>query len=111
MKKLLLIGLIFFLPIRVSADPLNVSDILSKVPLKQGIAYSLIDNKIEYLSTLEIANWRGLAAEVGYSSNDMLVGVLSYEFMKLEDMGVTLPILDLIDARIGAYIGVGRMDW
>ncbi len=93
-------------PMPAMAEELSLRGTLEKIPaLKQGIAYSVVDHGINYLSTLEVANWKGIAFEVGYSSKDKLVGVVSYELLKLKDLGVTLPLLDLIEFRVGLYGG------
>jgi len=92
------------------AEDLSIEDSLKKLPaLKQGIAYSLMEHDIHYLSTLELINWKGIAFEAGYSSKDKVVGVISYELLKLKDLGVTVPVLDLIECRVGTYAGWGRL--
>jgi hypothetical protein len=92
------------------AQELVISDQIKKLPvLKQGIAYSLIEHTISYLNTIEVIKWKGIALEAGYSSEDRAVAVVSYELLKLKDLGVTLPVLDLIECRVGAYAGYGRI--
>lgn len=112
MKKLLLMLVLSFICVGAAqAEELSIGDSLKKIPsLKQGIAYSLLDNDVSYLSTLEVLNWKGVALEVGYSSKDKAVAVVSYELLKLKDLGVTVPILDLIECRVGAYAGYGRLN-
>lgn len=93
------------------ADEITLSDTLEKLPaLKQGVAYSLQDRDFSYLSTLELASWKGFTLEAGYSSNDKIVGVISYPLLKLRDIGVSLPILDLIECNLGFYAGYGRVE-
>lgn len=95
-------------------------DDLSKLPAwKHGVAYSVADQKFNYLTTLELFNdllgCKGLALEAGYSgkaenTRDKLVAVLSYDVLNLKDMGVKTPILDLVDFRVGVYGGIGRIE-
>lgn len=98
------------------AEDLNVRDILANVPaLKQGVAYSLLDHKLNYLSTFEVAKWKGFALEAGYAgaaenTGNKLVAVASYRVTGLKDLGVEVPILDLVEFNIGAYAGFGRVD-
>lgn len=85
-------------------------------PLKQGVAYSMVDSKINYLSTIEILKKKGFTLEAGYagdadSSDHKIVGVLSYELLKLRDLGVDLPILDLVEFNPGIYFGAGRLNF
>ena len=113
MKKIIVVALavLFLFSAVAVAEELSIGDSLKKIPnLKQGVAYSLIDNDVSYLSTVEVAKWKGIAIEAGYSSKDKVVAVISYELLKLKDLGVTMPILDLIEARIGIYAGYGRLN-
>lgn len=110
MKRIMGISIIsvicLLLATLVMAEELSIGDTLKKIPaLKQGIAYSLMEHDLNYLSTIEVANWKGIAFEAGYSSKDKVIGVISYELLKLKDFGVTLPLLDLIEFRIGLYGG------
>lgn len=97
-------------------EALDVGSQLSKLPnLKQGIAWSAIDNEFNYLSTVELANWKGVTFEAGYAgaaenTQDKIVAVVSYPIVKLKDMGVTVPILDLVELNVGAYAGYGRIE-
>lgn len=95
----------------VRAETLSISDQLKKLPaLKQGVAFSLIDNDFSYLSTIECLNWKGITLEAGYSSKDKIVGVISYQLLKLKDLGVKVPILDLVEFNLGLYGGYGRLN-
>lgn len=117
MKKLFLtLGIILSLSCQSFAgEYLKVSKLLDKIPpMKQGIAYSIIDSKFNYLSTLQIANWKNFSLEVGYAgraknTGDKAVVVTSYNIAKLKDFGVTLPILDLVEFNLGIYAGFGRI--
>jgi len=109
MKKLLFVALvvcaIFALCSAAYAD-IDITDTLSKIPsLKQGIAYSITESDFSYLSTFEIANYKGFALEAGYSQKNKLVGVISYELVNAKKLGITLPVLDLIDCRVGLWAG------
>ena len=44
-----------------------------------------------------------------YSSNDKAVGVVSYQLATLKDLGVTLPVLDLVEFNLGYHVGYGRI--
>jgi len=92
------------------AGELSISETAKKIPaLKQGIAYSIPDADFCYLSTIEIANKFGVSLEAGYSSKDKAVLVASYKILELKNY-VNVPLLDLIEANVGAYYGFGRID-
>jgi len=108
MKKLLLVGLIMLFAGTAMAQ-LDVTDTLSKFPLKQGVAYDVDNYKVSYISTIEVANYKNISLEVGYSSVDDIIGVISLPIIKLKDF-VNIPIIDLIEFNIGYYIGYSRID-
>lgn len=90
---------------------LNIGEVIEKIPnWKQGVSYSLIDSDFNYVSTLEIANWKGITAEAGYNSENAVVGVISYQLLKLKDFGVKVPVLDLLECNVGAYAGYKRLE-
>lgn len=96
---------------------LNVHETLGKLPaLKQGLAYSFVDNKINYLSTAEILKFKGFSLEAGYAgkadeTGHKAVAVATYQLAKLKDMGVDVPVLDMIEFNVGYYVGVGRIQF
>lgn len=108
---------LLILAIPARAESLNLSEVASNLPaLKQGIAYSIEDSKINYLSTVEILKWEGFALEAGYAgaaeeTSHKAVGVISYQVAKLKDYGVTLPVLDLLEFNLGLYAGYGRLQF
>jgi hypothetical protein len=112
-KFSLLIGLL--LVCGVAKADIDISESLNKVPgLHQGVGFSVIDNKVNYLTTLDIVSWKGLTLEGGYAgaakdTGDKIVAVLSYNLWNAKEAGVTLPVLDLVDVRVGAYAGIGRI--
>src|SRR3990167_10409146 len=109
-KWLIALGIVFLMAPPVCAE-LNLSEALDKIPtMKQGLGYDIAESEgISYLSTLELAKWKGITLEAGYSSTDKIVGVVSYQLLRLKDLGVTLPILDLLEANIGFFYGYSRV--
>lgn len=112
MKKMLAVLAVCFAMFgNCYAESLSIGEQIKKIPgLKQGVAYSLAEHNFSYLSTIEVLKWKGISAEVGYSSKDKLVGVVSYELLKLKDLGVTVPILDLVSFQPGVFFGAGRLN-
>lgn len=89
-------------------------DIVKKIPaVKSGIGYSAIDNKINFLSTFQVATYKNVNFELGYSGDaenagDKVVGVVSYKLVALKDF-LTVPVLDLIECNVGVYYGIGNI--
>ena len=98
------------------ADPVQVGTALSKIPaLKQGVAYSVLDSRFNYIATFDVASKSGFNLEAGYAgiaknTGDKLVAVISYDLFDAKKFGITWPVADLIKFRPGIYAGVGRMD-
>ncbi len=111
MKRLLIMMMIFMgvlcLLYSFAQADISVSDTLKKCPtLRPGIAYNNKSYKIEYLTTAEIMNYKGVAFEGGWvADSDMAVGVVSYDLLNLKKLGVKVPILDLVDVRPGMWLG------
>lgn len=101
-----------------SAAPLKlekIADKLKEVELKQGLAWSLSDNKLNYTSTFDIASWKGVSLGVGYAgaapnTAHKAVAVVSYPLVKL-DKYLDMPILDLIELEAGAFLGAGNISF
>ena len=105
MKKLicLIVIMLFLIPGVACAE----------IALKSGIGYSVADSKVNFLSTIEVAKWKQITLEAGYAGSaentqDKVVAVVSYPLVKLGDY-VELPVLDLIECNLGAYVGYGRL--
>jgi hypothetical protein len=104
------------LAIPARAEELNVSELISKLPaLNQGVAFSIKDSNFNYLATVDAVSIKGFKIEVGYAgvaknTGDKIVGVASYDLLKLKNVGVTLPILDLVEFRPGVWLGYGHIN-
>lgn len=115
MVKKLVVALLVLMACSTAKASVDLSEWSDKIPeVKQGIAFSLLDNKVNYLSTIEVAKFKNVTFELGYAgkvrnTGDKVVGVLSYPIVNLKDLGVDMPILDLVSLNIGAYAGVGRV--
>ena len=115
-KRIVFVALFALYGTIAHAEAINLPDLLAKLPaLKQGVAYSVLDSKVNYLTTMDIVTWKGFALEAGYAADaentgSKLVAVISYDVINLKERGVTVPILDLIDLRLGMYAGVGDIN-
>jgi len=91
---------------------LNLGDIVEQLPeLKQGLAYSIENKEFNYISTVEFMQWKDLTFECGYSPSDAILAVISYRIAGLKELGVTMPILDLIEFNLGYYAGVRQLNF
>ena len=115
MKKFLLIAVFVMACGFAHAEALSLGETLKALPgASQGVAWSLRDDKLNYLTTIDIVQWKGIALEAGIAADaentgTKAVAVASYDVVNLKKLGVTIPVLDLIDVRLGAYAGFGRI--
>ena len=116
MKKIigLMLAVLLLIPGISFAEALDVSDALSKVEFKQGVAYSVQDSVWNYLSTAEILKKGDFSLDAGTAYDAEKTGVKavivgSYRLGGLEKLGVEVPILKYIDLKPGVYFGVGRI--
>lgn len=92
----------------------SIFDVAAQMPaMNQGVAVSVLDSNINYLSTVDVVKWKGFNIEAGYSgrakeTGDKIVAVLSYDLLSLKDK-TTIPILNLVEFRPGIWYGVGRI--
>lgn len=115
MKNLSKILLAIFLLVgSTSVKASSIFDVVSQVPaLNQGVAVSVLDSNINYLSTVDLVKWKGFNVEAGYAGSakntgDKIVAVFSYDLLSLKDK-TTIPILNLVEFRPGVWFGVGRI--
>lgn len=86
---------------------------LAEIAWKSGVGFSVIDSKINVLSTVELAKWKNITLEAGYAGDseetqDKAVAVISYPIIKLGDY-VDIPVIDLLECNLGVYGGYGRI--
>ena len=108
MKKVLFVLVLLMLGGKPVFADLSIKDTLDRFPLKQGVAYSLYDSGIDYLSTFEVLNIKGVSFEVGYATEDKMVGVISYQILDLGKY-ITTPFLKELQLNVGWYVGASRI--
>ena len=114
-KFSLLVGLILLCGV-AKAEDVSIIDGLKKLPgLKQGVAFSIDDAKVNYLTTVDVAKFKGFNLEAGVAMDSEKTGtkavaVLSYDLFNAKKAGIDMPVLDLIDIRPGVWAGYGRIE-
>jgi hypothetical protein len=109
---LVLIGMFVFSSVLFAAEEdYTFSKFMTSIKmqdLKQGVGYSFIENKFNYMFTKEGLKYKGFTAEYGFNSTDKIVGVLSYQLIALKDY-IDAPIIDWLELNLGLYGGWGRI--
>lgn len=87
-----------------------IVEFFKKMPgMRPGVMYNYKDSDVSFLYTAILAEKGIFAIEGGYSTSDDLVGVISFKLVALKDLGIDLPILDLIEFRPGYAVGTSRI--
>lgn len=85
----------------------SIGDLFSKLPnLKQGIAFDIKSGNASYFSTAEVLNYKGFSLSAGYASSSGIVGSLDFDLGGLSKLGINVPILSMIDLRVGFMVGL-----
>ena len=85
----------------------DVGNLFSKLPnLKQGAAYDVKSGNATFISTAELLNYAGFSLSAGYSTSSAIVGSLDYDIGGLSKLGINVPILSMVDLRIGMMVGM-----
>ncbi len=91
----------------VPVTPVAVVNTLQSIPqAKQGAMYVPVSQQIDYISTWQIVTKSNFSLEAGYLAAGGLCAVVSYDIGGLKDLGVTVPILTLIDLNVGFATGM-----
>lgn len=115
-KKLILMAAVMLLAAQAQAETVRLSQVVPNLSFKQGAAFSLIDNQFNYLSTVEVAKYKGFSIDLGYAgraeeTKDKAVVALSYNVLNLQNLGVELPLAKYIDLKLGVYAGMGNINF
>jgi len=104
-KWLLTICLTLCLTFSAQAEEIKIGEILDKVPLKQGVAYSLCDSEVRPMTSFSLIKKAGFSLDAGYVGEDKLVAAVFYELGELKNIA-EIPLLEFIDIELGVYYGL-----
>lgn len=106
-RIILVLAFLLILPTLAKAEPLNVSEQLAKLPsLNQGIAFDARNSEFNYITTADILTWKDFTLGGGYSADNKLVATIAYDIGGFKKLGIDVPILNYVDLRVGAYLGM-----
>jgi len=115
MFKKLIIVFIFLIICMPAYAITDISDTFEKIPtIKTGMAYSTLDSQLLHSAMITVFEWKGVQADVGYigredNTKDQLAAAITYPVVNMKDLGVNVPIVDLIEFELGWYVGSGRI--
>ena len=109
MRNLLLVCLILLLPTLSNAQSttgIDISTIISKLTLHEAVGYDIKSGNITAYTSADLLDWKGLSLSGGYSTSSAVVASLDYDIGGLSKLGITSPLLSILDLRVGMFVGM-----
>lgn len=108
-KKTALTVLLLFLAANVQAQ--EIKTILNGVTWQNGVGYAIKSKGVNYISTVDVASWKALSLEAGYTAqtdpiDNAAIVLLSLKLLDMKDV-IKFPILDQISFRPGIGVAIG----
>ena len=109
MRKFLLFLVLILLPVVSNAQSttgIDISTIISKLTLHEAVGYDIKSGNVTYYTSADLLDWKGFSISGGYSTSSAIVGSLDYDIGGLSKLGITSPLLSILDLRIGMMVGM-----
>ena len=109
-KKLCIALAICLLSLGMARAEISIKDIVDKIPaMNIGIFYNTTDSKAEFTSTFKALSYKGVNLNLGYATEKTVVASLAYEVIRLEKLGIELPILKNLIIDAGWTLGYRKL--
>ena len=89
-----------------STTGIDISTIISKLTLHEAVGYDIKSGNMTAYTSADLLDWKGLSLSGGYSTSSAIVASLDYDIGGLSKLGITSPLLSILDLRIGMFVGV-----
>lgn len=114
-KKLLLLAALLILPslsnaqTATSTNGIDISTIISKLTLHEAVGYDVKSGNMTAYTSADLLDWNGFALSGGYSTSSAVMASLDWDLGGFNKLGITSPLLSIIDLRIGFMVGVSNI--
>ena len=71
-----------------------------------NILYDYKDDLVYHNTSADILDYGSLALSAGYSTSSAVVASLDYDIGGLSKLGITSPLLSILDLRVGMFVGL-----
>ena len=116
MRNLLLVCLLVLLlpslsnaQTATSTNGIDISTIISKLTLHEAVGYDIKSGNMTAYTSADLLDWKGLSLSGGYSTSSAVVASLDYDIGGLSKLGITSPLLSIIDLRVGMFVGMSNI--
>lgn len=89
-----------------STTGIDISTIISKLTLHEAVGYDIKSGNVTYYTSADLLDWKSLSLSGGYSTSSAIVGSLDWDIGGLSKLGITSPLLSILDLRLGMFVGI-----
>jgi hypothetical protein len=89
-----------------STNSIDISTIISKLTLHEAVGYDIKSGNVTSYTSADLLDWKGLSLSGGYSTSSAIVASIDYDIGGLSKLGITSPLLSVVDLRLGMFIGL-----
>jgi len=73
------------------------------------VGYDIKSGNMTAYTSADLLDWKGLSLSGGYSTSSAVVASLDYDIGGLSKLGITSPLLSIIDLRVGMFVGMSNI--
>jgi hypothetical protein len=89
-----------------STTGIDISTIISKLTLHEAVGYDIKSGNMTSYTSADLLDYKGFALSAGYSTSSAVVASLDLDIGGLSKLGITSPLLSILDLRIGMFVGL-----
>jgi hypothetical protein len=106
-KRLIILAALIALPSLSNAQATpTISEILSKVTFHEGLGFDIASKNAVSYTSADLIQWNSFSLSAGYGTSAAIVGSIDYDIGGLTKLGINVPVLNLIDLRVGFMVGL-----
>ena len=103
---LMLLSGVAFAQATGSTNTIDISTIISKLTLHEAVGFDIKSGNMTSYTSADILDYGSLALSAGYSTSSAIVASVDYDIGGLSKLGITSPLLSILDLRVGMFIGI-----
>jgi hypothetical protein len=92
-----------------STNTIDISTIISKLTLHEAVGYDIKSGNVTSYTSADILDYKSFALSAGYSTSSAIVASLDYDIGGLSKLGITSPLLSILDLRVGMFVGLSNI--
>ena len=103
---LMLLSGIAFAQATGSTNTIDISTIISKLTLHEAVGYDIKSGNMTSYTSADLLDYKGFSLSGGYSTSSAIMASVDYDIGGLSKLGITSPLLSILDLRVGMMIGI-----